>query len=526
MKSLLFRIILVYFVFAIIINAADDWTQESATGPAERQFTAMAYVGNGEALLFGGYDGSSVIYDDTWIYDISANTWEQKNPSSKPSARAIYGIAYIGSNQIILFGGSNSNENNNETWVYDHSANSWTQTSPSNPPLSRHDHPLAYIGGDQVLLFGGDTSGAGIDDTWIYDLSSTTWTQKNPSPKPSARFQHDLAYIGDDKVLLFGGDDGMKKNDTWIYDLGDNTWTEMDTTGKTLPPIRFGHRMVYIGGDKVLLFGGNDGSSYKNDTWIYDLSENTWTEDSNTIQPTGRKSFAFSETSMNGESKPVLFSGDIANTADTWTYGGGDYSLPVELIFFSAIVEYNSVLLSWETASEIENLGFNLYRKENDGQYIQLAGFNTYEQLKGYGSTSETHHYTYTDHKVQAGVKYNYMLADVRYNLIERKHPELDKTVSIPENMLKNAHSYVLGKAYPNPFNPKTVLSLVLKQEAYVSAKLYDLSGRKVKNIVSSEYSTGTYSIVIDSSSLSSGIYLLRVTVNYSASVQKVILLK
>jgi hypothetical protein len=33
------------------------------------------------------------------------------------------------------------------------------------------------------------------------------WTQKSPAAKPSVRSEHGLAYIGGDQVLLFGGND-------------------------------------------------------------------------------------------------------------------------------------------------------------------------------------------------------------------------------------------------------------------------------------------------------------------------------
>jgi len=60
-------------------------------------------------------------------------------------------------------------------------------------------------------------------------MAADDWTQKNPSTKPSARNIHTMAYIGNGKVLLYGGlTESGKNGETWIYDLSENTWTQMN----------------------------------------------------------------------------------------------------------------------------------------------------------------------------------------------------------------------------------------------------------------------------------------------------------
>ena len=107
--------------------------------------------------------------------------WTQQSPAAKPSARYRSDMAYIGGDHVLLFGGYDSFYDD-ETWVYDLSANTWTQQSPAAKPSARSSHAMAYIGGDQVLLFGGD-DGTFDDETWVYDLSANTWTQKSPAAK-------------------------------------------------------------------------------------------------------------------------------------------------------------------------------------------------------------------------------------------------------------------------------------------------------------------------------------------------------
>jgi len=328
MKAVVCSFFIVCIIFAGTVEAADDWTQQyPVSKPSARVFHAMAYAGDDQVLLFGGY-ADAADNDETWVYDLSDNTWTQKFPDPHPSARRQHSIAYIGEDKVVLFGGDNGAD---ETWVYDLGDDTWAEQFPNPHPSARDAHAMAYIGGDQVLLFGGLSTNFS-DETWVYDLSESTWTQKNPSSKPIARRTHAMAYIGGDHVLMFGGDEGsyVFRNDTWVYDLSANTWTEQSPAAK--PSIRWGPEMACMGEDQVLLFGGADGG-YHDDTWIYDLSDGNWTLDANTTQPSPRREFGIAETSMDGSNYPVLFGGEDAsgNNDETWTFGGGDYPVSVEI---------------------------------------------------------------------------------------------------------------------------------------------------------------------------------------------------
>jgi N-acetylneuraminic acid mutarotase len=337
MKSNVFSLLIISLLLASAAEAADDWTQKFPTSkPSARLFHAMAYAGDDQVLLFGGY-ANVADNDETWIYDLSENTWTQKFPNPHPSARRQHSLAYIGGDQVLLFGGDDGRD---ETWVYDLSDNTWTQQSPASKPSERDAHAMAYIGGDQVLLFGGLAVGGFSDETWLYDLSDNTWTDMSSSSRPIARRTHAMAYIGGDQVLMFGGDEGsyVFRNDTWIYDLSAHTWTEQNPALK--PAIRWGSETAYLGGDKVVLFGGANGG-FQNDTWIFDLSDGEWTQDANTTQPSPRREFGLAETSMDGSSYPVLFGGegDSGDDDETWTFGGGDYPVAVEIAYSTALPE-------------------------------------------------------------------------------------------------------------------------------------------------------------------------------------------
>ena len=92
-------------------------------------------------------------------------------------------------------------------------------------------------GTDKILLFGG-LRGLNpiLNDTWVYDLSENKWTNKTPNNHPGARYEHAMASIwGTDKVVLMGGrNDGNVFYDTWIYDLSNNTWTSFTPNSPTI----------------------------------------------------------------------------------------------------------------------------------------------------------------------------------------------------------------------------------------------------------------------------------------------------
>ncbi|MBO6793136.1 MAG: N-acetylmuramoyl-L-alanine amidase [Balneolaceae bacterium] len=83
-----------------------------------------------------------------------------------------------------------------------------------------------------------------------------------------------------------------------------------------------------------------------------------------------------------------------------------------------------------------------------------------------------------------------------------------------------------LDQNYPNPFNPSTNINFGLPDAGIVSLKVYDMLGREVATLVDGHQSEGFHSISFDASSLSSGVYLYRLTTPNSAVVKKMTLIK
>ncbi len=311
----------------LISVESDEWIMTTQSDkPTGRTGHVMASVfGTTSIVLFGGTDDSGYL-DDTWVYDLKLEKWSQKIPSGEiPAARTGHAMAAIhGTDKLILFGGFNDTYLD-DTWIYDLSEDSWTELWYSNRPDARAYHAMSSIyKQSKVLLFGGFIEdGYEIKDTWLFDFSSMSWIKKYPVENPPERRAFSMAPIyNTDKVIIFGGWSMSLKSDTWIYDVSDYSWERIihETSGILIG--RQGHAMDYIfAKDQVVMFGGYDTAhNYNDETWVYDLNDNIWTKKTQSSKPTGRTSSKM--VSVWAENKIVLFGGrnNDGFLDETWIY--------------------------------------------------------------------------------------------------------------------------------------------------------------------------------------------------------------
>jgi Secretion system C-terminal sorting domain len=83
-----------------------------------------------------------------------------------------------------------------------------------------------------------------------------------------------------------------------------------------------------------------------------------------------------------------------------------------------------------------------------------------------------------------------------------------------------------LSNAYPNPFNPSTVINFGIPNSGMVSMSVYNMLGQLVSTIVDQHMNAGKYEINFDASSLTSGIYFYTLITNNHSSTKKMMLLK
>jgi len=85
---------------------------------------------------------------------------------------------------------------------------------------------------------------------------------------------------------------------------------------------------------------------------------------------------------------------------------------------------------------------------------------------------------------------------------------------------------FIFENCYPNPFNAETTVSFGLPEAEFVSIKVYDMSGRVVADLASSQYSASKHEISWHAQGMPAGNYLIHLNVGENNSVQKVTLIK
>ncbi|MGB9664958.1 MAG: T9SS type A sorting domain-containing protein [Ignavibacteria bacterium] len=85
---------------------------------------------------------------------------------------------------------------------------------------------------------------------------------------------------------------------------------------------------------------------------------------------------------------------------------------------------------------------------------------------------------------------------------------------------------FELYQNFPNPFNSKTKIKFTLKENSFVSIKIYDMLGRVTETIAENYFTSGSYELEWDASNLSSGIYYIKLKNNDEYKFIKAVLIK
>ena len=193
--------------------------------------------------------------------------------------------------------------------------------------------------------------------------------------------------------------------------------------------------------------------------------------------------------------------------------------VPVELISFKAKAEKNKVILSWNTATETNNYGFEIERKVRKASSFsdrwEKIGF-----IYGNGNSNSPKEYSFIDETFKAGTV-SYRLKQIDNDGSFSYSPVVKVDIYVPKE-------FSLKQNYPNPFNPKTTISFTLEEAGFTSLKIYNALGQELMTLLSNEYlEAGEYHRVeFDGSKLSSGMYLAKLWSGNKVEMKKMLLIK
>ena len=237
----------------------------------------------------------------------------------------------------------------------------------------------------------------------------------------------------------------------------------------------------------------------------------------------------------------VLTSSERAQVENylSYKYAINVIPLPVELISFTSSNINSKVLLNWQTATEVNNYGFEIERS-----VAQISNLrNNWEKIgfvAGHGNSNSPKDYSFIDVNPPSG-KLQYRLKQIdtdgsfQYSQVVEVETETPKQFSLEQN-------------YPNPFNPSAtikysipsvmvslsnhdnsnVIPSLSRDEVHVTLKIYNILGKEVATLVNEYQKPGTYSyqFSIDNYQLSSGIYFYKLQAGNFSETKKLIILK
>ncbi|MCB0742445.1 MAG: T9SS type A sorting domain-containing protein [Ignavibacteriae bacterium] len=201
--------------------------------------------------------------------------------------------------------------------------------------------------------------------------------------------------------------------------------------------------------------------------------------------------------------------------------------LPVELTTFSANVNNNKVQLNWETATEVNNYGFEVER-QNAEVSSQKSEWEKVGFVEGHGNSNSPKFYQYSDASLNTSGKYYYRLKQIDIDGKYEYSEMVEINISSPDD-------FSLSQNYPNPFNPTTKIKYSIPSnnltagnngDVLVTLKIYDILGKEIKTLVNENQSAGIYEVDFNAHQLSSGMYFYTLQAGEFRQTNKMILTK
>jgi hypothetical protein len=279
--------------WALPMGAGGTWAKVPlASGePEGRERAAAAYdAGHDQMVVYGGRGQGGLLDVVLTLSFPGTAAWNTLMPSTPRPAAREWAAAIVDPlrDRLVVYGGGTPGPSSDVVAFGLGATHPWTTLTPTSAP---HPFRAAALVRDPVrnrmLLFGGlDASNVASNSVWSLDLSGpAAWTLLTPTgAPPGARFYASAVYdAARDRVLVFGGVGFVPSffvyNDVWSLQLaGTPTWQLLSPSG-TPPSPRYLHSAIVDPvRDRMVVFGGSNGTIENNELWTLDLGGSTaWT---------------------------------------------------------------------------------------------------------------------------------------------------------------------------------------------------------------------------------------------------------
>ncbi len=301
-----------------------------------------------------------------------------------------------------------------------------------------------------------------------------------------------LYYITDDFTVPFSPDSSK-----WPY--FDNDQAGYDEMISYFDSTHFDYRLLAIHPENDSLYFGTDknGHLYRSDAYSSDFV----TADSSTYY--SELFFDANQSYIYGKNRNSLRLSDNNGVENSWS----EVSLPENFnrLLFAVtdasvtgslfIADTNSVYhssdygTSFDMLLEFDSQITGLYKKPNSNILYVLTKTDLYKFENGQPTSIK------------------------QVPVSNEQNPEIPNAVSIKQN-------------YPNPFNPTTTIEFELDKTTFTKLTVFDVLGRKVRELVNEIRPAGTNTIEFNATNLASGVYLYRLEANGVVQTKRLTLIK
>jgi hypothetical protein len=345
---------------------------------------------------------------------------------------------------------------------------------------------LSFDFRDQCLITQGYyscSSGGGTSTIHLSSDNGQTWLEISWPPL----YYVNILNLCSNGNIIAGGSSEPGWSGLYLSDDSGNSWTQINQViPKSGVAIVTGGVLVGTENLGVFLFSDNGDSLGSRNDGLTNLNIHTLTIDNN--------NYVYAGTDNGVWRRPL------------------SEILPVELISFTATTNGKEVILSWSTATELNNQGFEIQRS-TEGKEFFTVGF-----VNGHGTTSEQRSYSYADRNLNNG-KYYYRLKQVDYD----GSFEYSEVVEVD---YRGFNSYLLEQNYPNPFNPTTTIGFGLQNKSNVKIIILNAIGEEVAVVLNEEREPGFHQVEFNAVSLPSGVYFYQLKAGSFFETKKMLLLK
>lgn len=253
-----------------------------------------------------------------------------------------------------------------------------------------------------------------------------------------------------------------------------------------------------------------------------------------TEEPWGAYYFGGAWQAVENTGDGILFTVDPARGEELYVVlGDQNITLPVELSSFTVSLTADQVVrLLWVVQSETNHNGYNILRSEAPS-LSSAVRINYFLITTGY-TLGSLISYNYVDRETDDNTLYFYWLESVSMNGISEYYGPV--SIITANHGQGNPPPVIpivtkLYDAYPNPFNPDTVIGYSLKEGGEVKIDIYNTKGQLVKRFGRQHTEAGYYQMVWNGNDeagtpSASGIYLYRMTSGKYQETKKMILSK